>query len=139
MRHTTLPRLALLLGLTLASSACLFQSAEARHPRLGRLPGPINANAGHQRALAGAAVTPWHGGHYFLQTGQPTALVVPPTVGQQGRFAWGVGQNTLVPVYHQFGSGVGMGGGGTGMFQATPIWPSSTDQFGVYPVRGPWN
>lgn len=30
-----------------------------------------------------------------------------------------------------------MGEGG-GMFQATPYWPSHTDQFGVYPVRSPW-
>ena len=27
---------------------------------------------------------------------------------------------------------------GGGVFKATPYWPTHTDQFGVYPVRGPW-
>ena len=35
-------------------------------------------------------------------------------------------------------SGRASNGGGGGVFKATPHWPSHTDQFGVYPVRGPW-
>jgi hypothetical protein len=80
---------------------------------------------------------PWHGGYFWLRTGQPTALVVPPTVTMQSNYSWGVSQNTMTPVYHQFGGNPPNGAGG-GVFRATPYWPTHTDQFGVYPVRGPW-
>lgn len=80
---------------------------------------------------------PWHGGYYWMRTGQPTALVVPPTVTMQSNYSWGVSQNTMTPVYHQFGGNPPNGAGG-GMFRATPYWPTHTDQVGVYPVRGPW-
>lgn len=84
-----------------------------------------------------AAQRPWHGEYYYLKTGQPTALIVPPTVVMQQNYSWGVSQNTMTPVYHQFGGGPASGGSG-GQFRATPYWPSHTNQFGVYPVRGPW-
>ncbi len=80
---------------------------------------------------------PWHGEYYYLKTGQPTALIVPPNVTMQSHYSWGVSQNTMTPVYHQFGQGPASGSGG-GVFRATPYWPSHTDQFGIYPVRGPW-
>jgi hypothetical protein len=80
---------------------------------------------------------PWHGEYYNIKTGQPTALIVPPNVTMQSNYSWGVSQNTMTPVYHQFGQGPASGSGG-GMFRATPYWPSHTDQFGIYPVRGPW-
>ena len=80
---------------------------------------------------------PWHGEYYYLPTGQPTALVVAPTVTMQQNYSWGVSQNTMTPTYHQF-SGHAPTGGGGGEFRATPYWPSHTNQFGVYPVRGPW-
>jgi len=80
---------------------------------------------------------PWHGNYYYLKTGQPTALIVPPNVTMQSNYSWGVSQNIMTPVYHQFGQGPASGSGG-GMFRATPYWPSHTDQFGIYPVRGPW-
>jgi hypothetical protein len=80
---------------------------------------------------------PWHGEYYWLRTGQPTALIVPPTVTMQSNYSWGVSQNTMTPVWHQF-SGRASNGGGGGVFKATPAWPSHTNQFGVYPVRGPW-
>jgi hypothetical protein len=81
---------------------------------------------------------PWHGEYYYLRTGQPTALIVPPTVTMQSNHSWGVSQNTMTPVYHQFG-GTGSAGSSGGVFKATPYWPSHSNQFGVYPVRGPWN
>lgn len=84
-----------------------------------------------------AAQRPWHGGYYWMRTGQPTALVVPPVVTMQQNYSWGVSQNTMTPVYHQFG-GVPPNGAGGGTFRGTPYWPTHTDQFGVYPVRGPW-
>lgn len=80
---------------------------------------------------------PWHGDYYNLKTGQPTALIVPPNVTMQTNYSWGVSQNTMSPVYHQFGQGAA-GPTGGGVFKATPYWPSHTDQFGIYPVRGPW-
>lgn len=80
---------------------------------------------------------PWHGEYYYLKTGQPTALIVPPTVTMQSNYSWGVSQNTMTPVYHQFGGHASNGASG-GVFKATPYWPSHTNQFGVYPVRGPW-
>ena len=81
---------------------------------------------------------PWHGEYYYLKTGQPTALIVPPTVTMQSNHSWGVSQNTMTPVYHQFGGNAPTGGGG-GVFKATPYAPSHSNQFGIYPVRGPWN
>jgi len=84
-----------------------------------------------------AAQRPWHGGYYWMRTGQPTALVVPPVVTMQQHYSWGVSQNTMTPVYHQFG-GVPPNGAGGGAFRGTPYWPTHTEQFGVYPVRGPW-
>ncbi|HEV7280211.1 MAG TPA: hypothetical protein VGN57_08365 [Pirellulaceae bacterium] len=92
-----------------------------------------------------AQSTPWHGGYAYINYGRPTALVVPPTAALQTKWAWGVGNTVSVPIYHQFGRAypgaypVEGGVGYNGMpFQATPLWPSSTDQFGVYYVRGPW-
>ncbi len=81
--------------------------------------------------------TPWHGEYYYLKTGQPTALVVPPNVVMQGNYSWGVSQNTMTPVYHQF-QGLPPNGASGGIFRATPVYPSHTNQFGIYPVRAPW-
>lgn len=92
---------------------------------------------GDAYARGQADVYPWHGNYYYLQTGQPTALVVPPNVTAQTNYAWGVSQNIMTPVYSQFRPLPPTGAGG-GLFRATPIWPSNTNQFGVYPVRGPW-
>ncbi|QEG24531.1 hypothetical protein [Mariniblastus fucicola] len=82
----------------------------------------------------------WHGGYQNWRWGTPTALVVPPTASYQSSYAWGVGQTRSTPIHHQFGrGGAAMIGGGNGAgFRRTPYWPQSTDQFGVYPVRGPW-
>ena len=85
-------------------------------------------------------VYPWHGGYQNWRFETPTALVVPPTAGYQSSYAWGVGQTRSTPIHHQFGRGGGaFGGGGNGTgFATTPYWPHSTDNFGIYPVRGPW-
>ena len=85
--------------------------------------------------------TSWHGSHNYWRWGTPTALVVPPTAAFQSQYAWGVGQVRSMPINHQFGRAQGFGGAGAGegMFGNTPYWPSNTSQFGVYPVRGPWN
>jgi hypothetical protein len=86
-----------------------------------------------------AAQRAWHGNYYYLPYGQPTALVVPPTAHMRQTFSWGVSQNLMYPLNHQYGrNATAPGALPAGSFQATPHWPSHTDQFGVYYVRGPW-
>lgn len=86
-----------------------------------------------------SAMHAWHGAYYHQDWGQPLALVVPPTARMQTSWAWGVNQSEMRPIWHQFsrnypGAGFGTGSG----FYPTPQWPSHTDQFGVYYIRGPW-
>jgi hypothetical protein len=89
-----------------------------------------------------AAVRSWHAGYYHTQYGAPLALMVAPTARMQTRWGWGVAQSTISPIYHQFKRPYpGPVYGGAGMvnpLRPTPRWPSHTDQFGVYYVRGPW-
>ncbi|QDU95036.1 hypothetical protein [Lignipirellula cremea] len=84
---------------------------------------------------------PWHGHYYHTDYGRPLALVVPPTASMQTKWSWGVGNTTSTPIYHQFSRQYPGGGPfipqGAG-FMPTPQWPSHTDQFGVYYMRGPW-
>ena len=86
---------------------------------------------------------PWNGEYMNWRWRVPTALIVPPTAAYQTSYGWGVGQVRSTPIHHQFspddGSGVGGSGvGGGGPYAHTPYWPSSTDQFGIYPVRSGW-
>jgi hypothetical protein len=84
-----------------------------------------------------AAIYPWHGNYSYWRWGVPTALVVPPTAVFQSEYNWGVAQTKSLPIYHQFGREYVGGEAVPGMFPAKPYWPSSTNQFGVYPVRAP--
>lgn len=80
----------------------------------------------------------WAGGYYHTMWGQPVSLIVPPTAELQTHWNWGVSQTSVTPIWPQFSRyfpGPYYGGRG---FAPTPRWPSSTDQFGVYYVRGPW-
>ena len=82
---------------------------------------------------------PWHGGYYAQAYASPTAVVVPPTAHMRQTFSWGVSQNLMYPIHHQFGrSANSPGAAPAGTFRPTPPWPSHTDQFGYYYVRGPW-
>ena len=87
-----------------------------------------------------AAATPWHGGNSHWRWGTPTALVVPANASYGTNYAWGVGQTTSTPLYHQFGQGYGgvAYGPGFNAYPSAPYYPSSTNQFGVYSVRAPW-
>lgn len=86
-----------------------------------------------------ALTRPWHGDYYYTPWGTPAALVVPPTAHMQTAWSWGVSQTTIRPIYHQYQrTDPGSGGLVPGQFLPTPVWPSHTDQFGVYYVRGPW-
>jgi len=100
----------------------------------------IQAGLTHQWNQQEAATRPWHGNYNYWRYGEPTALVVPPTASYHTSYAWGVGQVRSTPIHHQYGRGsAGMiSGGAPGMFSNTPYWPSSTEQFGIYPVRAPW-
>lgn len=81
---------------------------------------------------------PWHGHYYHVAWGQPVALVAPPVADLQTHWSWGVAQTSVTPLWHRYRKNYpGPYGGGNG-FRATPLWPSRTDQFGVYYVRGPW-
>jgi hypothetical protein len=80
----------------------------------------------------------WSGNYYHTMWGQPVALIVPPTAELQTHWNWGVAQTAVTPIWPQYSREFpGPYAGGRG-FLPTPRWPSSTDQFGVYYVRGPW-
>jgi len=82
----------------------------------------------------------WHAPYVHTATGLPVVYIVPPTAHTQTRWSWGVAQNTMSPIYHQFrrthpGESVELS---SEQFNHTPRWPSHTDQFGVYYIRGPY-
>jgi len=99
---------------------------------------------GQASAAARAATTPWHGNYYHVMYGQPIALVVPPTAEKQCDYQWGVCGTEVTRIDHQFqrnypgAAMVGPAAAGPYGFLPTPWQPSSTRQFGVYYVRGPW-
>ncbi len=102
-----------------------------------------NAEAGeswaNRTALRHARTMPWHANYYHTAYGSPMGLVVPPTANMQVKMGWGVSQSEMVPLYHQYYRAYpGDGNGSSTTFRHTPNWPSHTDQFGVYYIRGPW-
>jgi hypothetical protein len=116
-----------------AAIAALLTAADSRASASDPL------GAAQVRAYNYSLVTPWHGPYYHQMYGQPLALVVPPTASMRQTYSWGVSQNLSYPLYHQFGrSANSPGAAPQGSFYSTPAWPSHTDQFGVYYVRGPW-
>ncbi|MBP89837.1 MAG: hypothetical protein CMJ64_24550 [Planctomycetaceae bacterium] len=81
----------------------------------------------------------WHAPYIHTATGAPVVYIVPPTAHMQTSYSWGVAQNTMTPIYHQFRrSHPGEYEIGGEQFNHTPRWPSHTDQFGVYYIRGPY-
>ncbi len=100
----------------------------------------LDATRMHRWNWRQSAANPWHGNYNYWRYGQPTALVVPPTAAFQTEYNWGVAQTKSLPIYHQYSRDFGGAGGVTGGDETmnTPYWPSSTRQFGIYPVRGPW-
>ena len=86
-----------------------------------------------------AATMSWHDNYVHTASGQPVALVVPPTVQTQRQFGWGVSQSEVNPIYHQYQRGYpGPIRGINTHFRNTPAWPSHTTQFGAYYIRAPW-
>jgi len=118
-------RLTLCLAIAIAAT-CFASTASA-----GDLANRIAVR--HARGL------PWHGNYYHTTCGAPVSLVVPPTSHMQVKWGWGVAQSETRPIYHQFHRAYpGDRYGGGSALLPTPQWPSHTDQFGVYYVRGPW-
>ena len=99
---------------------------------------PSKAELPQSYAYRQAQYLPWHNGFYDPYWGEPIALVVPPNAEYQANYGWGVGGTRVAPIYHQFGRPFPGYGGGYGGFVPTPNWPSDTQQFGVYYIRGPW-
>ena len=82
---------------------------------------------------------PWHGDYYYTAWGRPAALVVPPNADYQTHWGWGAGNTRITRIRAQCEPGwPGTEVYGGSRFRTTPPWPSHTDQFGVYYVRGPW-
>jgi hypothetical protein len=107
------------------------------------LAAPLSA---HDETLYGhtarcrATLRPWNGNYYYIPWGhrQPVSLVVPPTAELQTNYGWGVCGTRVTRINHQFQRPYpGPYGGGYG-FMAKPQYPSDTQQFGVYYIRGPW-
>jgi hypothetical protein len=92
-----------------------------------------------RRAHNQAQTYPWHDMYYAAEWNMPLALVVPPRAENQMKYSWGVGSSRVVPIEHQFGRNYpGSSAYNRANYRPTPAWPSDTDQFGVYYVRGPW-
>jgi hypothetical protein len=121
-----------ILALTaMAVALLLLASDSARAVGYGSLKG--------RRAHNQSQTYPWQAGYYQAEWNMPLALVVPPTAENQKKYSWGVGGSRVVPIEHQFQRN--FPGGAVydrANFRPTPAWPSDTDQFGVYYVRGPW-
>jgi len=102
----------------------------------------VESAGAFERPLRGqryAAMQPWHAGYVHAGWGSPVALVVPPTAENQTHWGWGVGGTRITRIHPQFQLGYpGPAQYNREAFQAMPRWPSDTDQFGVYYVRGPW-
>src|SRR5215467_13928047 len=99
---------------------------------------PTCIDCGYMKPIHRAQFYNWNRNYSYTDFGAPTALVVPPTAQLQTNWGWGVASSRISRIDHQFQRnypGSAMFGG---PFRPTPIWPSDTTQFGVYPVRGPW-
>lgn len=92
-----------------------------------------------KRAARRAACYPWYGDYYNASWGAPVAVVVPPTAEFQTHWGWGVGNMRVTTIDHQYTRNwPGPATGGAVPLRPTPSWPSDTDQFGYYSIRGPW-
>lgn len=116
------------------------RNPEWAHHRYLQSRNAAHAEYTHYWNMYHAAQSPWHGPYYHHAWGRPLALVVPPTSDNQVKWGWGVGATEIVPLYHQFqrGNPATYPPDAWNRFRPQPYWPSHTDQFGVYPVRGPW-
>lgn len=126
--------------LLVAGSQIWTSGAEAFELRGRRCP-PNRSTNGASRSYGSSYASTygwnWHGDYYHTAWGTPVALVVPPTAQYQTNWGWGVGNTRMSRISQFQRPWPGPYAPGPG-FRPTPNWPSDTDQFGVYYVRGPW-
>ena len=93
----------------------------------------------NKQAAYCAACSSWHGGYYHPSYGVPVSLVVSPKAEFQTNWGWGVGNTRVTPIWHQFRRDYpGPLHYDARTLRPTPYWPTDTNQFGVYYIRGPW-
>jgi len=100
--------------------------------------GCCGCDMNYMRPIERAQWYNWNRNYAHTEYGQPVALVVPPTANLQTNWGWGVASSRISRIDHQFQRNYPGAGQFGGPFRTTPLWPSDTIQFGVYPVRGPW-
>jgi hypothetical protein len=99
---------------------------------------PTCIDCGYMLPVHRAQYYNWNRNYAYTDYGQPTALVVPPTAQLQTNWGWGVASSRISRIDHQFQRNYPGNAMFGGPFRPTPVWPSDTTQFGIYPVRGPW-
>ena len=95
-------------------------------------------DCGYMKPIHRAQYYNWNRNYAYTDFGAPTALVVPPTAQLQTNYGWGVASSRISRIDHQFQRNFPGYGQFGGPYRSTPVWPSDTTQFGVYPVRAPW-
>jgi hypothetical protein len=99
---------------------------------------PTCCDCGYMKPIKRAQCYNWNRNYAYTDFGAPTALVVPPTAQLQTNYGWGVASSRISRIDHQFQRNFPGYGQFGGPFRPTPLWPSDTTQFGIYPVRAPW-
>ena len=99
---------------------------------------PTVCDAGYMKPICRSRYYNWNRNYAYTDYGQPTALVVPPTAQLQTNWGWGVASSRISRIDHQFARNYPGNGPFGGPYRPTPLWPSDTTEFGVYPVRAPW-
>ncbi len=117
---------------------CGGLSANAPTASAGDCWTPTCCDCGYMKPIRRAQCYNWNRNYAHTEYGQPVALVVPPTAQLQTNWGWGVASSRISRIDHQFQRNYPGNAMFGGPFRPTPVWPSDTTQFGVYPVRGPW-
>ena len=131
LRRLTLPIFA-------AVIACGGMSTTAPTACAGDCWTPTFCDCGYMLPVRRAQYYNWNRNYAHTEYGAPVALVVPPTAQLQTNWGWGVASSRISRIDHQFQRNYPGNGQFGGPYRPTPLWPSDTTQFGVYPVRGPW-
>src|SRR5215212_2259327 len=99
---------------------------------------PTIIDCGYMKPVYRSQYYNWNRNYAYTDFGAPTALLVPPTAQLQTNYGWGVASSRISRIDHQFQRNFPGYGQFGGPYRPTPLWPSDTTQFGVYPVRAPW-
>src|SRR5882757_4784719 len=138
-RRLSLPVLAIALAFGGLSATAPSASAFDNCCPSALCPGcPCPCDCGYMKPICRAQCYNWNRNYAYTDFGAPTALVVPPTAQLQTNYGWGVASSRISRIDHQFQRNFPGYGQFGGPFRPTPLWPSDTTQFGIYPVRAPW-